>query len=60
MNKIIAVMPCYRSSKIAPKIAKDVLSYVDRLVCVDDDCQKIRENLSKVPLKWSFGFDLSW
>ena len=38
MNKIIAVMPCYRSSKIAPKIAKDVLSYVDRLVCVDDDC----------------------
>ena len=38
MNKIIAVMPCYRSSKIAPKIAKDVLGFVDRLVCVDDDC----------------------
>ena len=38
MNKIIAVMPCYRSSDIAPKIAKDVLPFVDRLVCVDDFC----------------------
>ena len=38
MNKIIAVMPCYKSSRIAPKIAKDVLRYVDRIVCVDDGC----------------------
>ena len=37
-NKVIAVMPCYKSSKIAPTIAEDVLRYVDRLVCVDDSC----------------------
>ncbi len=38
MNKVIAVMPCYKSSKTAPNIAKDILNYVDRLVCVDDGC----------------------
>ena len=38
MLKIIAVMPCYKSSEIAPLIAKDVIKFVDKLICVDDFC----------------------
>ena len=38
MFKIIAVMPCYKSSQIAPLIAKDVIKFVDKLICVDDFC----------------------
>ena len=38
MNNIIAVMPCYKSSKIAPSIAEDVIKFVDKLICVDDCC----------------------
>ena len=38
MNNIIAVMPCYKSSEIAPSIAQDVIKFVDKLICVDDCC----------------------
>ena len=38
MYKVIAVMPCYKSSKLAPSVAQDVIRYVDRLICVDDCC----------------------
>ena len=38
MNNIIAVMPCYKSSEIAPSLAKDVIKFVDKLICVDDCC----------------------
>ena len=38
MYKIIAVMPCYKNMEIAPSVAKDVLKFVDKLVCVDDFC----------------------
>lgn len=38
MYKVIAVMPCYKSSKKAPSVAQDVINYVDKLVCVDDCC----------------------
>ncbi len=48
MFKIIAVMPCYKSSEIAPLIAKDVIKFVDKLICVDDFCpdstgEKVRD-----------------
>ena len=36
--KIIAVVPCYRSAQIAPKVVRDILNYVDFVICVDDLC----------------------
>tara|TARA_A100001035_G_C27762704_1_gene492072 strand:+ start:666 stop:1634 length:969 start_codon:yes stop_codon:yes gene_type:complete len=36
--KTVAVVPCYKSSSIAPKIIKDLIEYVDFIVCVDDFC----------------------
>ncbi len=35
---IIAVVPCYRSAHIAPKVVSDIIKYVDFVVCVDDLC----------------------
>ena len=55
----VAVMPCYKSSKIAPLIAKDVINYVDKLICVDDSCpeytgQKIANALDNEKLMLFF------
>ena len=36
--KTVAVVPCYKSSRIAPKVIKDLIEYVDFVVCVDDFC----------------------
>ena len=36
--KIVAVVPCYKSSNIAPKVIKDLIEYVDFVVCIDDLC----------------------
>ena len=36
--KIIAVVPCYRSAEIAPIIVRDVINYVDFVICIDDLC----------------------
>ena len=51
MARFIAVMPCFKSSEIAPFIAKDVIKFVDKLVCVDDFCpestgQKIKDSIN--------------
>ncbi len=59
MNKIIAVMPCYKSSEIAPSIAKDVIRFVDILICVDDCCpdstgKKIRNSLKSEKIDFIF------
>ena len=36
--KIVAIVPCYRSSKIAPKLVANLINYVDFAICVDDCC----------------------
>ena len=36
--KVIAIVPCYKNSKIAPIVVKDLLEYVDNVICVDDNC----------------------
>ena len=36
--KIIAVVPCYRSAQIAPNVVRDIINYVDFVICVDDLC----------------------
>tara|TARA_Y100000739_G_scaffold221944_1_gene222967 strand:- start:172 stop:1137 length:966 start_codon:yes stop_codon:yes gene_type:complete len=36
--KTVAIVPCYKSSNIAPRVVKDLLEYVDFVVCVDDNC----------------------
>ena len=36
--KIIAIVPCYKSSKIAPIVVRDLLEYVDNVICIDDNC----------------------
>ena len=59
MYKIIAVMPCYKSSKIAPLLAKDVIKYVDKLICVDDACpdltgEKIKFSLDSEKIDFIF------
>ncbi len=36
--KTVAIVPCYRSSIIAPKVVEDILKYVDFVICVDDKC----------------------
>ena len=38
MHKIIAIMPCYRSADTAISISKDVIKFVDKLICIDDFC----------------------
>ena len=38
MIKVIAIMPCYKTSEIAPAVARDVIRFVDKLICVDDYC----------------------
>ena len=59
MYKIIAVMPCYKSSKIAPSLAKDVIKLVDKLICVDDCCpdftgSEIRRSLKSEKIDFIF------
>ena len=59
MYKIIAVMPCYKSSAIAPALVKDVIKLVDKLICVDDACpestgKKIRKAISSEKLEVIF------
>ena len=59
MNNIIAVMPCYKSSEIAPSIAKDVIKFVDKLVCVDDCCpeftvKKIGQSINSEKIDFIF------
>lgn len=36
--KVIAIVPCYKSSKIAPSVVNDLLEYVDNVICIDDNC----------------------
>lgn len=36
--KIHAVIPCYKSESIAPKVVFECLKYVDKVICVDDNC----------------------
>ena len=36
--KIVAVVPCHRSSSKAPLVVKELLNYVDFVICVDDQC----------------------
>lgn len=36
--KVIAVIACYKTSKIAPIVVREALSYVDNIICVDDAC----------------------
>lgn len=43
--KKYALMPCFKSSNIAPKVVKDCLKYVDKVICIDDCCP---ENTGKI------------
>lgn len=36
--KVVAVVPCFNSSKIAKNVVKELLDFVDYVVCVDDFC----------------------
>ena len=59
MYKIIAVMPCYKSSEIAPLLVKDVIKFVDKLICIDDACPdstgyKIRNSVKSDKLDFLF------
>ena len=36
--KVVAVVPCFNSSKIAKNVVKELLDFVDFVVCVDDFC----------------------
>ena len=36
--KIVAIVPCYKSSNIAPRVVQDLFQYVDFVICVDDNC----------------------
>ena len=59
MYKIIAVMPCFKTSEIAPFLAKDIIKFVDKLICVDDYCpdstgEKIRNSLTNDKLDFVF------
>ena len=36
--KIVAVVPCYKSSNIAYRVVNDLINYVDFVICVDDNC----------------------
>lgn len=35
---VVAIIPCYKSPKIAPLIASKCLDYVDKVICIDDCC----------------------
>ena len=59
MYKIIAVISSYKSSKIAPSLAKDVIKLVDKLICVDDCCpdfigSEIRRSLKSEKIDFIF------
>ena len=36
---VVAIIPCYKSPKIAPIIASKCLNYVQKVSCIDDCCQ---------------------
>ncbi len=36
--KLVAVVPCYKSAKIAPLVVRDIINYVDMVICIDDKC----------------------
>ena len=36
--KTVAIVPCFKSSQIAPRVIKDLFQYVDFVICVDDNC----------------------
>ena len=36
--KTVAIVPCYKSSFIAPKVVSDIIKYVDFVICIDDNC----------------------
>ncbi len=36
---IVAVIPCYNSFAHAPLVVRETLKYVDKVICVDDNCQ---------------------
>lgn len=35
---VVAVIPCYKSFIQAPLVVKESLKYVDKVICVDDNC----------------------
>lgn len=57
--KTVAVVPCYRSSCKAPFVVKELLKYVDFVICIDDKCPektglKIKQNVHNDNLKVLF------
>ena len=57
--KTVAIVPCYKSSNIAPKVVKDLIQYVDFVICVDDNCPEktgllIKNNIISDKLKVLF------
>lgn len=36
--KSVAIIPCYKSKGKAEKVVLDTLKYVDKVICVDDNC----------------------
>ena len=59
MIKIVAIMPCYKNSEIAPSVARDVIRFVDKLICVDDYCpestgENIRNSLKSEKIDFIF------
>ena len=54
--KIVAVVPCYKSSNIACRVINDLINYVDFVICVDDNCPDktgkiIEKNIKSEKLK---------
>ena len=48
--KVVAIVPCYKSSNIAALVVKDIIKYVDYVICIDDNCpdrtgKKIEKNI---------------
>ena len=39
--KTVAIVPCYKSSIIAPKVVRELINYVDFVICVDDFCPEL-------------------
>ena len=39
--KTVAIVPCYKSSIIAPKVVRELINYVDFVICVDDCCPEL-------------------
>ncbi len=57
--RVVAIVPCYKSSQIAPKVVKDLLNFVDYIICVDDKCPHktglaIKNSISSKNLKVIF------